>query len=145
MKSLHCITLSVFCKEHCGENKDLINQKLSDLSYLDLPSEKLSIDTEIADGLEEGSKINIFKLKLEKSKHARAFLNNFLSRLDDSQINTLIDQIDSRLDENCHFFIRIDKDKWYGDKIELTDSGNCFHINISIAAYPAKKEGITSL
>ena len=52
----------------------------------------------------------------------------------------LIEQLQSRLDNHLHFYIRLDKDRILCNEYLLTDYGNCFHIKISIAAYPHKRE-----
>ena len=50
-------------------------------------------------------------------------------------------QKESRLDDNLDFFLRFGKDEYIrNDKLMLTDSGNCFHIKISIDAFPKKRE-----
>jgi RNA binding exosome subunit len=58
----------------------------------------------------------------------------------------LISQIESRLDEELFFFMRIDKDSWNIEKKTiLTDSGNCYHIRITVAAFPKKRESAVAL
>ena len=55
--------------------------------------------------------------------------------------NQILQQIDSRLDKSLDFFLRFDKDSWIaGKKLLLTDAGKCFHIRISMAAFPKKRE-----
>jgi len=42
--------------------------------------------------------------------------------------------------------MRIDKDAWIDErKILFTDSGNCFHIKMSLAVFPKKKEAALQL
>ena len=38
-----------------------------------------------------------------------------------------------------HFFIRLDKEKLLKEDYEVTDSGECFHIKLHIAAFPSKR------
>ena len=47
---------------------------------------------------------------------------------------------EDRLDEECNFFIRLDKEKLMNGECWITDSGDCYHIKISVAAFPKKKE-----
>jgi RNA binding exosome subunit len=49
-------------------------------------------------------------------------------------------QIESRLDDALHFYIRLEKNSLLCDLYEVTDSGNCFHFKISIATYPHSRE-----
>ena len=69
------------------------------------------------------------------------FLDFVLSNLDEVQKGTLIRQAESRLDDNLDFFIRFDKESWIkNNKLELTDTGKCFHLRMGIAAFPRKRE-----
>ena len=137
MKVWHNISIRVFCKEE--DNEEEIINTIHKLIDLDFEKEKLEIKTERA-GLFENKKMNIFSVLLKKSKHSRLFIDNLLDNFNQSQKDLLLNQMNSRLDENLHFFIRLDKDMLQKGKYVLTESGNCFHIRMSIAAYPHKKE-----
>ena len=49
-------------------------------------------------------------------------------------------QIESRLNDDGFFFIRLDKRLLIQNIFKLTEAGDCFHIKVKIAAYPASKE-----
>jgi RNA binding exosome subunit len=71
----------------------------------------------------------------------KLFLESLLGRLSEGQKKTILQQKESRLDEDLNFFIRFDKEKLLGErKLSLTDKGNCFHLRMRIAAFPAKRE-----
>lgn len=138
MKLAHQIKLSVFSKQEDNE-KDVLNSFLSLIPF-DLEEEKLKLKTSTAEGFEH-KKIKVFELTLKKEKHTTKILKNLINKLTDEQKQLILKQAGSRLDENLKFFLRFDKDKLIKeDKLELTDKGNCFHIKISIAAFPSKKE-----
>ena len=83
----------------------------------------------------------IFGAALTKSNLISQFLRNLLSSLDENQKNQILQQIDSRLDKNLDFFLRFDKDSWINEKkLLLADAGKCFHIRISMAVFPKKRE-----
>ncbi len=64
-----------------------------------------------------------------------------MSNLDKKQKELILKQSESRLDESLDFFIRFDKEEWIDkNKLELTDSGKCFHLKINVAAFPRKRE-----
>ncbi len=45
------------------------------------------------------------------------------------------------MDEHHHFFIRFDKDKLIeNNEFFITDKGNCYHIKMTIAAFPTTRE-----
>jgi len=137
MKYAHHIELSVFAHE--GEDKEKIKQTLKSLVHIDFEEEKLKVDEKTATSFQE-KKIKIYKILLEKEKHTKVFLEALLSKLTKEQKEMLLIQKESRLDEDLCFFIRLEKDQLMQGKTEITDSGNCFHIKIHIAAFPAKRE-----
>jgi len=138
MKTLHAITLSVFIKpeEDYEKNKDAF------LSFFpfDLEEQKIQIKQSSAISFEE-RKIIVLEVQLTKTKHCDDFLISLLGKLFSEQKQMLLRQKESRLDENCCFFMRFDKERLLEKKeLFITDSGNCFHLKICIACYPAKRE-----
>src|SRR3989344_2840824 len=64
-----------------------------------------------------------------------------IEKITKEQKQQLLDQLESRLHDNLHFYLRLDKDAMVNlGQLWLTDSGNCFHIEIVVAAFPAKRE-----
>ena len=82
----------------------------------------------------------MISLEVKKIKLLNKFLKQLFSKISNGDKKVLLDQLESRLDEGLHFYIRLNKDKFLVDKYELTDAGNCLHIKIAIAAYPNKRE-----
>jgi RNA binding exosome subunit len=138
MKIAHNIKLSVFAYEE--EDPEQIKATFLKLLPFDLEQEKLTLKDFTAQGFQE-RKIRIFEIVLEKERHTSKFLAHLKQNLDQDQRNLLLRQSESRLDQDLNFFIRLDKPNLMQDnKYWITDTGNCFHIRISIAAYPAKRE-----
>lgn len=137
MKYIHSIRIKVFSKPEDDEEK--IKAVFPALIPFDLEKEKIELKTETVTGAME-QKINIFQVILQKQRHTQDFFKYLMSKLGEEQKNTLLTQKESRTDENSDFFIRLDKDKLLNGEYLLTDSGNCFHIKIAIAAFPARKE-----
>jgi len=138
MKIAHFVNLRVFSYEHEDEKK--IEEKLKKLCPFDLAEEKIPVTRSSAKGFNE-KKIIIFEIALTKEKHTTKFCKNLKQFLSDDQKKLLVSLAGSRLDENLCFFIRLDKTKLLDeDRILITDSGNCFHIKLTIAAYPTTME-----
>jgi len=138
MKLTHTVRLSVFAYE--GEDSVKIESVLRSLFPLSLEQEKVELKQTNATGFAE-RRIIIFEIFLQKEKHTNAFLNNLKQKLSDDQRQLLIRQSVSRLDDELNFFIRLDKDKLLNEsRVWVTDSGNCFHIRMSVAAYPSNRE-----
>jgi RNA binding exosome subunit len=142
MKVAHNVVLNVFVKPE--DNEESVREKLLSLIPFDIEEEKITLQKEVAEGFDD-KKIIIYKILLEKNKHTKKFIFDLIEKFSEEQIELLKKQIDSRLDDHLHFFIRLDKDALLKDKIEITDSGNCFHIKMSIATYPASKEKARNL
>ena len=140
MKLAHQIKIKVFSYEKNNEDDKLILDKFLQLFPFNLKDEKIELKNTNALGLNE-NKITIFEVALTKEKHTNLFLNNLIKNLDEEQKKLILSQLESRLDGNLDFFLRFDKNEYLKNKkLKLTDSGNCFHIEISVAAFPKKRE-----
>ena len=83
----------------------------------------------------------MFETILNKEKHIKRFLENLNQKLGNEEKNRIISQLDSRLDDNLDFFLRFDKEEYLkNNNLTITPSGNCFHVSMSIAAFPKKRE-----
>ncbi|MBI2659092.1 hypothetical protein HYX05_03275 [Candidatus Woesearchaeota archaeon] len=138
MKYAHLIKLTVFSYEN-EISQDVLDAFLMFFPF-NLEDNKIAFRKTNAHGFNE-SKIKIFEATLTKANLIKQFLNNLLKNLDETQKNTILQQVESRLDKNLDFFLRFDKDLWINEnKLILTDSGRCFHLRISVAAFPKKRE-----
>ncbi|MBN2142288.1 hypothetical protein JW711_03070 [Candidatus Woesearchaeota archaeon] len=149
MKLVHNISLSVFVK--FGEDEERIRKALLSLVPLDLEKEKLKVERQVTHGFEH--KIIVLGMSVSKERHARAVLEFLLGKLTKDQKRLILIQ-ENRLDDECFFYLRFDKNALLGDVgaggggegcLELTDSGDCFHVKMSIAAYPKKREAAVVL
>lgn len=140
MKLAHQIKLKVFSYGKHSEDDKLILGKLLEFFPFDLEEEKIELKKTGALGMNE-NQITIYEVVLTKEKHISRFLENLKEKINGDQKKLILDQLESRLDENLDFFIRIDKDEYVKNgKLKLTDSGNCFHLKMSIAAFPKKRD-----
>ena len=137
-KIAHNINLSVFCKEQ--EDPIKIADALIALVPFNLTKEKIHLKKTGASGATD-KKIIIFEIIMEKQRHIKQFLPHLNSLFSEEQCNLILSQKESRMDKDLNFFIRIDKPGWIKDRTaKVTDDGNCFHIRMTIAAFPAKQE-----
>jgi RNA binding exosome subunit len=84
-----------------------------------------------------GNRIVIMSIKLGKKKD----LKKFVLRLKETGIlQTLVDEVGERIDEECVFHFRLDKQKAYGEIMELASGNDVIDCGMKIAAYPAKRE-----
>lgn len=138
MKMAHTITLSVFIRP--GEDEESVRQALISLVPLELEKEKVNLRRTVAKANISGqSDIVIYEIVLEKERHTRQFIDFLKSRLSAGQKRELASQ-ENRVDDECCFYMRLDKQKLLSGEYGLTDGGDCFHVRMSIAAYPKKRE-----
>lgn len=141
MKKLaHNIKLSVFARD--GEEDPVkVESAMHELiPFGDLEDETLKIERTIATGAKD-NKIFIFQLYLARNSQINRFLDFLKERLSQDQRELLISQAPTRLDEEMQFFIRIDKRRLMEEhRLWITDKGDCYHIKMTLAAFPAKKE-----
>lgn len=137
MKIAHNIKLSVFAHEE--EDAEKIERVFLSLLSFEPNKEKLDIRRITATGFRE-RKIMILEIILKKDRHIKKFLDILKEKISSEQKKLILKQAESRLDDALDFFIRLDKQRLLNNKFWVTDSGDCFHIKISVAAYPAKRE-----
>lgn len=138
MKYFHNVQVTVFAQP---SEKETLQKTLLGLAPIDPKKEKkekIVCKQETALGFNK-EKIIILKIFLEKQRHIKAFLEDLLNHLSDQQKKVIKEQTESRIDEDLYFFIRLDKSKLLKGVYALTDKGNCFHLKMSVAAFPKKR------
>ncbi len=137
MRWAHRVILTAFAKPE--EDIEATRQGIIALVPFKLEEAKIQLDVKNAEGFSDRT-IKIYTITLAKESHTNDFLQFLLDKLSEEQKRLLISQAESRLDANNDFFIRIDKDQWLKEReIWLTDSGYCFHIKLSLAAFPKNR------
>ena len=140
MVNAHRISFRVFSYENRGNNKEIILEKLKQLFPFNPEDEKIAVEVTEAQGFSENS-ITIYEINLLKERHINKFLCNLSKNLDKESKELIILQAETRLDGNYNFFLRLDKDEFIkNNSLMITDSGNCFHIKINIAAFPKSRQ-----
>jgi RNA binding exosome subunit len=137
MKYVHNVVISVFSKQ--GDDLGKIKQALEGLALLDLSKDKVVFSDSVVKGHFDED-IHVLEITIKREAHLNRFLKLFIAKLSDDQRKLLVSQADSRVDDDCHFYIRFDKRKLLEeDRLWITDSGDCFHLKFTLAAYPVKK------
>jgi hypothetical protein len=81
-----------------------------------------------------GDRIVVLSARVENADAMRHILDR-LAELDD--IDRVMDELDERVDDNCSFFMRLDKQAAFQDEIRLGDG---ITLRAKVEAYPAKHE-----
>lgn len=129
------ISISIFSK-----NDDLssIESGLRALLPDELQKKEGIIKEQTAQGFNENT-ITILSVHITKKTETRLLLDHLREILTPERL-LLAHQLDSRLDDELNFFIRLDREKWlHTQKPVLVDHGDCVHIKIGIVTYPKKR------
>ena len=81
-----------------------------------------------------GDRIVVLSARVENADAMRHVLDR-LAELD--EIDRVLDELDERVDDNCSFFMRLDKQAAFQDEIRL---GSGITLRAKVEAYPAKHE-----
>ena len=133
MKLCHNVKVSIF--EYKDNNPEKIEQTLRSLFPFNIDK---NLTKKKATGFNE-REIVMFEVFLENNGLINKFIKKLNSKLSNEQKQLLLRQ-ENRLDEHLNLFIRLDKEKLLKDEFHICDSGNCFHIRLSIASYPKKRD-----
>jgi len=134
-KLVHNITVTVFEKQ-----KDQITRHKKIFQHLlpiDFEKEKVHFSIEKVEGFNQKT-IYILRLHSEKNQHNKKLLTTLFTNLEDKDRKKIGNQYLTRLNKEGYFFIRISKNELLNNKFKLTESGDCYHLKIKIAGFPAK-------
>ena len=137
MKLAHSIVITVFARTE--ENIPEIKEALVRFVGMDLEKEKLKVAEEKATSA-EGFVIMILSITLQKDRHIQEFLERMNGKLNAEDKDTIVKQYLTRVDDDLNFFVRLEKNALIANECKLTDGGNCYHIKMHLASYPAKIE-----
>ena len=136
-KLVHTVQVNVF------ETNQNSLQSIKDLYHKMLPidhsKEQVEIDYEQLQGFNQKI-IHSLTLTTIKNRHNSLILNTIFTSLPTKSINKIIDQIETRVNHEGNLFLRLDKPSLLNNSYRLIDHGNCFHIKIKLAAFPANKD-----
>jgi len=122
----HYVDLRAFC--YSTEDEKRVETALRTF----LPDEA-ELEREETTG-HHGDRILVLSTRLERADEVRHVLS-VLASLGDFE--TLLDQLELRIDDNCAFFLQLDKQRAYQGNVELGDG---LLLRGKVEAYPAKKE-----
>ncbi|MBD3388784.1 MAG: hypothetical protein GF416_06925 [Candidatus Altiarchaeales archaeon] len=132
---VHHVTISAFSSV---EEADALKGVISGMLPEGVEVEDRRIEPE-----EEGGVFNheLVELKavVKKQKRIREFVSKVLGSLDDYDARKLREGPDDFIDDRCNLYMRLSKTE-AEDGNFVFESGDCIHVRLKLAAYPAKKE-----
>jgi RNA-binding protein len=118
---------------HTTEDVSRVRQALENV----LPSET-PIEEEETTGY-FNNPIHILTARLEK-KAAEKYMDFLRTRLPETDLKELIDEIPERVSESCDFYLKLSKQDAYLGDVRTSYAEDVIAIRARIAAYPAKRE-----
>ena len=122
----HYVDLRTFC--YATEDEKRVETALRTF----LPAET-NVECEETEG-HNGDRILVLSVRLERADEVRHVLSR-LAGIEDFE--GLVAELDDRIDDNCAFFLGLDKQSAYGGRVELGDG---LMVRGKVEAYPAKRE-----
>lgn len=122
----HYIDLRTFC--YVTEDKKRVEAALRRF----LP-EEFDLDR-VENSGHHGDRIVVLSARVENADGMRVVLDR-LADLD--AIDRVVDELEDRVDDNCSFFLRLDKQAAFNSRVRL---GKGITLRAKVEAYPAKHE-----
>ncbi|MDI6888352.1 MAG: RNA-binding domain-containing protein [Methanocellales archaeon] len=127
---IHYITLRAFV--HATENPSKVETALR----LFIP-EDCEINTSKTEG-HFGNPITVFTAKLEK-RACKPFME-ILKCLPAAELSKLRREVEQRVDDDCNFHIRLDKQSACNGTVRLTRTEDAIDIKMKVKTYPSKRD-----
>lgn len=134
---MHSVSLNVFEKQ--VEEVPLLHEVFHRFLPIDFEKNHIAINHQELEGF--SGIIHSLTLQTTSNRHNLLLLETLFTNLTRNDKILLDNQKESRLDDDGVFYIRLDKSLLLQNVFQLTDGGDCFHIRIKLAAFPATRDG----
>ena len=123
----HWVRVQTFC--YATEKRELLEETMTELLGTD------EFEEEISEG-EHGNVMTILEARLTKQREVNALFR----KLGPEICGWIVDDIENRIDDDCVFYIRLDKQKAVQGQYEVAHHGDVVAITGKVQAHPAKKD-----
>lgn len=86
-----------------------------------------------------GNELRFVRTSFTATRNTNRVLTSLRDGLSEGDREMIAGQHD-RLDEDLNFHVRLDLDAFLDGAFIVTESGDCLHLRVKVAAYPAKQE-----
>ena len=128
--TFHWLRVQTFC--YATERKELIGETMAEL----LGTDEFEVD--VSEG-EHGNTMLILSQRLIKQKEFNALFSKLGANIRDA----IVEDIDNRIDEDCVFYIRLDKQKAVQGIYDIAHHGDVISITGKVQSHPARKDVAT--
>lgn len=125
--TFHWLRMETFC--YATEKEDLVSETFQTLAGTD------EFQKEISES-EHGNTMLIFQHMITKQREMDALF----TRLGKDLLQSFLDDLENRIDDDCVFYTRLDKQKAVQGEYAVAHHGDVISITGKVASNPAKKE-----
>lgn len=125
--TFHWLRVNVFC--YATEDEALIHEAMTELLGTD------EFECDITNS-EHGNRVVILSTELTKQRDIKPVF----TRLGKDVIANVCDHLDDRVDEDCVFYLRLDKQNLVQGKYKIAHHGDVLSLTGKIVSHPARKE-----
>lgn len=125
--TFHWLRIETFC--YATEKEELVSQTFRDLVGTD------EFQTDVSES-EHGNQMLILQHMATKQRE----MDEIFSRLGKELLQELSDDLENRIDEDCVFYTRLDKQRAVCGEYRVAHHGDVISITGKVASNPARKE-----
>ena len=125
--TFHWLRIETFC--YATEKEELVSQTFRDLVGTD------EFQTDVSES-EHGNQMLILQHMATKQRE----MDEIFSRLGKELLQELSDDLENRIDEDCVFYTRLDKQRAVCGEYRVAHHGDVISITGKVASSPARKE-----
>lgn len=125
--TFHWLRIETFC--YATEKEELVSQTFRDLVGTD------EFQTDVSES-EHGNQMLILQHMATKQRE----MDEIFSRLGKELLQELSDDLENRIDEDCVFYTRLDKQRAVCGEYKVAHHGDVISITGKVASNPARKE-----
>jgi Predicted exosome subunit len=125
--TFHWLRIQIFC--YATENEELIHDSMEELLGTD------EFECDVAES-EHGNHLLIFRTELTKQKSFNTVFEKFGKEL----IEKILDNIEKKIDDDCVFYLRLDKQKLVEGIYKIAHHGDVISLTGKVVSHPARKE-----
>lgn len=102
---------------------------------LRLASGAEGLDRSVSEGY-HGNRIVVLHAEVKAAKRVRGFFR----ALGVEDLRRLLDTLDSRVDDDCTFYLRLDKQEAFLGRLVMLETGDVISVSGKIESYPKRRE-----
>lgn len=87
-----------------------------------------------------GNPITSLSFSIKQRRSLRELWSRIIEKLKKEDIERLSLIAPERIDDDCHFYLRFDKQLAHAGMLSLAESGDVVHVRFKVSAFPSKRE-----